>query len=482
MARVVFVQTSWFEHQGVLVLAAVLTARGHHVDLLVARAPDGLVRELAPLRADLVAFPVTTGAHVLVGRLAAAVRQRLGVPVVAGGPHATACPDYVRTPGLDAVCVGEGELALQELAELAPELRAAGPRPVLKNIVWAGDAPNLAPELHPPLADLDALPLPDRGLYARYPSIARSPLRRFLTSRGCPYPCTYCHNATLRRLYPGEGSRVRRRSVGHVLAEIQRVRAQGTLRTVMFVDDLCFHDRAWTDLFVARYPAEVGLPFVADVRAERVTRELVTALRSAGCHSLRFGVESGAPRVRDEILGRHVTNERLLEAAALCHEAGIRVLTFNMVGVPGERLDDALATVDLNLAMGADFPRFSLFQPYPGTPLGDRVLATAGPDALAAFGETYFARAAAASGDHEAAQLATLQKLAWYAVRVPAVRRALPLLLRRTPPTLADALYLASAAVSYGGETRLGTLSAAREGLRHLALYLGGWMPRRSDE
>jgi hypothetical protein len=285
----------------------------------------------------------------------------------------------------------------------------------------------------------------------------------------------------LRRLYPSRAASVRRRSVDHVLEEIRRVKATGTLRTVMFVDDLCFSDGAWTESFIERYPRAIGLPFVADVRAEMVTRDLVRGLRRVGCHSLRFGVESGSPRVREQILGRRVTDERLVRAAALCHEVGIRVLTFNMVGVPGERLDDALATVDLNVAMGADFPRFALFQPYPGTPLGDRVLADLGAHGLERFGETYFAHAPTEAVDPEADALRTLQKLAWYAVRIPSLRRALPFVLRRTPARLADALYLLSTAVSYGGETRLGAAAAAHEGLRHLGLYARGWTPRRSD-
>jgi anaerobic magnesium-protoporphyrin IX monomethyl ester cyclase len=127
----------------------------------------------------------------------------------------------------------------------------------------------------------------------------------------------------------------------------------------------------WLQELAERFPREVGLPYFCNVRANLITPEKVDLLRRAGCASVGMGLETGNPRLRNEILKRNLSDEQIIEASRLIREAGIRLLTTNMLGLPGGTLALDFETLALNHACKPAYANAFLYQPYPRTELGE---------------------------------------------------------------------------------------------------------------
>ena len=358
---------------GLLGLAAVLTRAGHQV-----RLAGGRDTELAPVMdgfaPDLVGYSACTGEHRWLLALNRALKRRWRFTAVFGGPHPTFFPEMVEEEGVEAACRGEGEGAILDIARA---LDAGRPLDDIANLwVKLPDGSVRKNPLRPLVADLDALPFPDRELrYAADRPSREYPVKSFLASRGCPFRCSYCFNAGYAELYGPEWCRPRTRSVGNLLAEIAAVRRESRLEFVQFRESIFPWPREWLEEFAARYPREVGLPFYCHVRADLLDARRVELLARAGCVSVNMGIECGDGAYRREVLGRSMSDEQIVEACRLLHAHGIRILADNMVALPGAPPDADWQTLRLNRRCRVDYPLAMIFQPYPGTELGRRAQA-----------------------------------------------------------------------------------------------------------
>ena len=113
------------------------------------------------------------------------------------------------------------------------------------------------------------------------------------------------------------------------------------------------------------------MPFLCNVRAKLVTPEKIALLNQAGCASVGMALETGNPGLRNEILKRNLSDQQILEASRLIHEAGIELLTTNMLGLPGGSLENDFETLALNHACRPAYANAFLYQPYPRTELGE---------------------------------------------------------------------------------------------------------------
>ena len=437
MARVVFLQLLPIPRPAVMQLAAVLRRAGHGCDVVVASEERDPAEAARRLRPDLLALSCMTGEHAPALALAARARVALPeVPVVMGGPHPTCCPDVARHPALDAACRGEGEEALLDVARAVDRGDALDGIP---NLVLDQGGRLRQNPLRPLAGDLDSLPAPDHRLYARYRVVGlamHNPM--VLTGRGCPYDCTFCCNHHQRQLYGVTAAEhVRRRSPEGVLAELADLTAAHPVRVVEFIDDTFTLQRRWLRRFLPEYARRVGLPFACDVRADTLDEEVVALLDDAGCAAVRMSVESGNDRLRQEVLGKRLERRTLKLAARLVRSRGIRLLTYNMVGAPGETLEMALETLALNRELRPDHAWCALLQPYPGT----RIFQQADEQGLlvgapADLPQTVFSYAPVAGPDRPA--LESLQRLFHLLVKAPLPMPLVRRLLRRGPGALHD--------------------------------------------
>ncbi len=367
--RVLFVEKQIdYAPLGLLYLSSVLRRAGHSVRLAVASDEDpvALAREWQP---GVVGYSVYTGSQTAYRDLNLRIKAVTDAISVFGGPHPTYFPEFVEEPGVDAVCLGEGEQAMLDLVEAAG---SGAPLTGIPNWWFKRDGFIERNPVRPLEDDLDNLPFPDRELLFERDEVTRqSGIKHFVTSRGCPYDCTYCFNHSLAELYRGKGKRLRQMSVARLIEEVRWVQERYPLQFVVFVDDLFIVYEHWLRELAERFPREVGLPFFCNVRANLVTPDKVALLKRAGCVSVGMGLETGNSEMRNQILKRNLTDEQIIEASRQIREAGIQLLTTNMLGLPGGTLANDFETLALNQVCRPSYANAFLYQPYPRTELGE---------------------------------------------------------------------------------------------------------------
>lgn len=359
---------------GIASLSAALLQAGHQSEVAALTDTTRQEKLLRDFKPDILCLSLITGQHPLfierARRIKAAHPHLL---VLAGGPHPTFYPECLEEPCLDAICRGEGDKALPAFVDAVAH-SGVMPESLANWWIKQPDASVSRSDVAPLLAGLDALPYPDRSIFDRARPGAAPVTAFIMTSRGCPFDCSYCFNHAYRELYQGLGSICRRRSVTNVLAEIQQVRNQYPLQMVVFQDDTFNLDRTWLKEFAERYEGGVSLPFHCHLRADLLDTETAGLLKRAGCLSVKLGLEAGREAVRNGILKRGMTLEQFEYACALLHKSGIRFATENILGVPGTSLDDDLFTYTLNRRVRPQHSFASLMQVYPRTGIAEYAL------------------------------------------------------------------------------------------------------------
>lgn len=344
-----------------------LSKSDHEVKLLDAQLDnidydqmEQLVREWAPDVIGVTAFTVQlVDVHKTIQTCKKAGVKR----VVVGGPHVNDFPQECRDlPGVDAVVKGEGQQPMLDLvncwakgeeAKGMPGIMAHKDDPVPQEDVYFSN-------------DLDDYPIIDRTLsdYKRYYDVmgAGGIFTTMISSRGCPYRCTFCN--TPRHRY-------RVATPGRVCDEIAACMELG-IKEIYFVDDTFnitnkrVHELC--DEIIAR-----GLQFSWTVRfrVKGVDRPLLEKMKAAGCSRIQFGVEQGTEEGLLR-LKKDVTSREIEHAFALCREIGIRTVAYFMIGTPVERSrQDVLDTIEYSIKLKPDFVMYNILTPFPGTTLYD---------------------------------------------------------------------------------------------------------------
>lgn len=344
-------------------LAAHLRDAGHHVGFFRAKVDDpidAIVTQLRATEPDLLGLSLTTRQWHRAKDIAAAVKQALDIPIIAGGLHPTFAPaEVLATPGFDYVCLGEGEEALLDLVNA---LEAGMPPLAIPNIWRKG---GIRPTVRPAIEPIDDLPFMARDMLDEHRGVVH-----LTTQRGCPFPCTYCAARMYNALYKSQGNEYgRRRSPQNVIDELLKIQRTGGLAYVIFLDDTFTIHHHWVRDFCAQYKEVLGTPFSINARVETVNPVMLQMMADAGCKHVIYGVESGSYRVRKEIMRRPVKNQRFIDVFEWTRDAGMMVTANYMMGIPGETPEDLQETLALAEELAAyDFGYF-VFYPYPGTPL-----------------------------------------------------------------------------------------------------------------
>ena len=355
---------------GLCVISAIARREGHEVFLCETHQDDPLDR-VEHLKPDLVAYSSLTGEAKHYLKINRRIKERFpGVFTLMGGHHPTFFPDMIEETTLDAVCRGEGEGAF---ADLLGALSAGKSPAGISNILLRGGPKNVP--VRPLVEDLDSLPFPDYDLLYDSTPLGGYPLKSVITSRGCPYDCTYCFNRRWREIYRGLGKHVRRHSVEYVIEDLEHVKARWPLSCVKFYDDIfVYRADEWLAEFSRKYRERIGIPFFILTRCDLLTEDSVRLLKDAGCRTISMSIEAGNPRVRNEMLNRGMSNEQIVRAHRLCEKYGIYTFTNCIIGLPGTKFSDDLESLDLSLECRVDWGEFLQFHPYPGTVLGDQTI------------------------------------------------------------------------------------------------------------
>jgi len=372
---------------GLMYLAAVLREAGEEVEILDADllelTIDETAKEVCLKHPSIVGVTATT--PTIKNALKVVSRTRAydsSIVTVVGGVHPTFMPEetLLSCPDLDLVVIGEGEQTLLELTK------------TLKGFQWNGQGysaakefaervskvngiayrdpsdPNLIRYTQPRafINDLDTLPLPARDLvpFEHYKLLGKdASIGAIITSRGCPYGCTYCSSSRI------GGLKFRARSVDNVLREIQELHDRYHLRHIEIIDDIFTLNQKRAFEFAEKLrKLKLDIEWVASSRVNTITRDLARALFSAGLRILYYGVESGSQRILD-LMKKKVKLEQIRDAFRITREEGVMPFGSFILGYPTETLDEMKQTIKFACELKAEYAQFCVLTPYPGTPV-----------------------------------------------------------------------------------------------------------------
>ena len=213
--RILFITKDFLiEPLGIMSLSAVLKEAGHQTDIIKCDLED-VEAKMMDFDPGIVAYSVCTGQHKYYRDINLRLKESFDFIAVFGGPHPTFFNEFINEPGVDIICLGEGEEAMVELADRIKNNQAF--TDILNLCVKEQD--KIIKNSVRPLIDIEKLPFPDRELIAKYPKSFNHPVKNFFWGRGCPYNCPYCFNHSLKQLYQGRGAYVRLRSIESLLKE-----------------------------------------------------------------------------------------------------------------------------------------------------------------------------------------------------------------------------------------------------------------------
>lgn len=362
MAKILMIQMQPAPYVGTAYLNGAALSSGHKFTLHVGSRIKNILDAVDREQPDLIGFSCTTGIHKEALEISGEIKRKHKIPVIMGGSHPTLFPEVINHPAIDIICRGEGEFALIDL------LNAFENKKIYTDILnlWLkADGKIHRNNLRRLAEPLDTVPLINWSCYRNTPVQKSAPIA--FPIRGCPYSCSYCFNEKVRGMYSGLGSYIRYFSVERAVQEIEEALKVFSRSPVVFSSDTFGVDLDWTDKLFARYSEVTDLPFALLMRPELVTEQYIRIVSKYKCHMVAIGVESGSERVRREIMNRKYSNELLLKVAKNLHAAGIKFRSYNIIGLPTETEDEMWETIELNIKMKTDFPRASIFTPFPNT-------------------------------------------------------------------------------------------------------------------
>ncbi|MDD2581852.1 MAG: radical SAM protein [Desulfuromonadaceae bacterium] len=324
--------------------------------------------------------------------------------IAMGGGHATFCYEDILVEGspVDVVVLGEGEDTLLELVAQASKEKEFQN---IAGVAFRSNGTIMVTAVRKNLEELDRLPLPARYLDRSIGCDPELQSEFIVTTRGCPSTCYFCSSPDF------WGRRVRFRSPRAIVEEIQYIRQKFGLIYFSIRDDTFTADRRRVLEFCSLLQKqEANILWNCQSRVNAIDEELVIEMKRAGCECIQLGVESGSPRILQQ-LGKKIAPAQIESACTLIREVGINLSIYLISDVPGETGEDMRQTIELVRHIHPDDGYVSPLAYYPGTRLYKDAVAS-GNTTPAVFAESRQAAlyVASASGQPSARLLKELAK------------------------------------------------------------------------
>ncbi|WP_050976085.1 B12-binding domain-containing radical SAM protein [Azoarcus olearius] len=360
---------------GILQLASWLEKHGHPTqlhDCMGPYAPASLeanVAQIIATKPELVGFSATTSGFMDAVDMAEQIKQKLPhVKTFFGNVHTSSigAPLLEHFPEIDYLCIGEGEGAILDVANgMAPK--------DIANIIYRDDAGRaVINERRTRILDLDELPFPAYEKLAGFPHGYHLPLFSYekrwgatmITSRGCPYTCSFCDRTVYERLY-------KYNSAQYVHDHIRHLRDTFGVHHINIYDDLfTAHKKRIHELCELLIAKPLGVDFNCAIRTGHTSDEMLALLKRAGALMVSMGIESADPGMME----RHktgVTLEAVKKTVEQIHTAGLRAKGLFIFGLPGETPETLKKTSDFILELDLDEMNMTKFSPMYGAPIWD---------------------------------------------------------------------------------------------------------------
>jgi anaerobic magnesium-protoporphyrin IX monomethyl ester cyclase len=279
------------------------------------------------------------------------------VPVCFGGPYVTTIMEEIfkETP-VDFAVYGEGEITFSELI-----FHLKGERGLehVNGLMFRDNFGKIV--INKPreqIRDLDILPMPAYDLFP----MERYPLHRIVSSRGCPYSCSFCNSTSIWSM------RWRKRSPVHIVEEIEYLIKIYGKKIFIFGDNTFNADakrlEEFCDLLIAK---NTCILWSASIRADIITRNLANKMKASGCYNVAVGIESANNFVL-QAMNKKTTIEEITKGITVLKKAGIEVLGQFVIGSPGDTFKTINESIEYAKNSELDFVNFYTVLPFKGTP------------------------------------------------------------------------------------------------------------------
>lgn len=383
------IDTRTTPHLGLAYLGAVSEQAGYETLIFDADVEDEPIAEVVKrFNPDIVGITANTPQVKQAWRTAKAIKAVKDIPVVLGGPHVSVLPaESIAHQEVDLVVRGEGEAVWVKLCKIVEKGLAANSHFSAADLLAPGNA-ELSGLLgvsyittdgkeyhnpdHPTIADLDTLPWPAYHLFKmdRYTNLQPATdtvdgARSFslMTSRGCPYRCTFCSQSIMPVKW-------RARSPENVLAEWRHLVEELGAQEIGVLDDSANIDvkrlNRIADLLIENKLNHVPWIFVNGIRANLASVETLGKLKQAGLLRTAFGVESGDPDILLSV-DKKIDHDTIRQAFKNAKQVGLETIGFFIIGLPGETEETMENTIRFACEVDPMIANFSMMTPYPGT-------------------------------------------------------------------------------------------------------------------
>jgi anaerobic magnesium-protoporphyrin IX monomethyl ester cyclase len=355
-----------------LYVATVLKENGHNVKLLDALAEQKdltAVRKLAKKADVLIISTSNMSFNEDMEVLTELKKENQKLFTISFGSHVTFMPDSIlNTKALDVGVMYEAEFVIRDIVNAINEGKSWKE---VKGMCYKEGEKVIVNEQYPFIQDLDELPIPDRSFLPKKidyfnPIVKKVPYTTAMTSRGCPSLCTFCNVPTF------YGSKIRARSAENVIKEIEQIISLG-YKEIWFRDEL-FTVYKKRNEEICNYIIEnkLKISWIANGKTNMITKEQMALMKKAGCHMIKFGVESGVQKVLNEVKkGTTVENHR--KVFKWSQEVGIDTHAHMMLGMPGDTKETVEETIRFVKEIAPTTVTFGICTPYAGTPLFNHV-------------------------------------------------------------------------------------------------------------
>lgn len=283
-----------------------------------------------------------------------------GALIVAGGACITSYYKEVLATGFyDIVVVGEGE-------ETFLDIVTGKDKRIISGIAYLDTDKVVVNPERPYIANLDDLPFPARHLLPKESSHSLSGIHgtggiastTIVTSRGCPYSCTFCDITQW-------GKKYRTRSPSNVMHEIQDIRDNYGINNFRFIDDIYTMDRKRA-IEISKMIIPLEISYIIITRPDCLDLELMKWLKDSGCTEIIMGIESGSEKIL-KLMNKKETLKDYINAVELARIFGIKSKFLLLFGFPGENNETVMETIRLLEEAQPDKVHLSTFIPLPGS-------------------------------------------------------------------------------------------------------------------
>ncbi|MEW6042009.1 MAG: radical SAM protein, partial [Elusimicrobiota bacterium] len=302
---------------------------------------DDIIKNIETIKPDLIGLTSTSTTYKKISELSFYLKEKFpDVPQIMGGPHLSLLPeDLPVSVDLGVSCEGE-ETLLEVLRFFAKENKM--PQGEINGTIYRKNGQILLAPSRKPIENLDTIPHPDLDLLQVEKRKPEWGSLYVMTSRGCPYRCSFCASIKL-------WSRIRYFSVEYVVEELEILVEKYRQKMIVIYDDLFIMNKkriaAIGDL-IRKKGLHKKVEFECNGRVDVLDEEVARELRRMNVTQISFGMESGSEQILKYLKNKTITLDQVRKAVKIAKNAGIEVGGTFMIGTPGETEEDIRKTID----------------------------------------------------------------------------------------------------------------------------------------